>query len=112
MKKNYGLARQLILSIVIIILILSGLTEWIGYREFTSVLEKQYNDTAYEVAETARNYLNPDKFEEYLETGETDKEYDRIQGLLDELVISSECNFIYVAKIDETDYMTTTYIYD
>ena len=35
MKKNYGLARQLILSIVIIILILSGLTEWIGYREFT-----------------------------------------------------------------------------
>ena len=111
-KKNQGLAAVLIVGIVFVILLLGGITMGIGYREFTSVLEKQYNDTAYEVAETAKTYLNPDKFEQYLKTGETDEEYDEILKRLDDLVVSSECNFIYVAVIDESDYMTTTYIYD
>ena len=111
-EKKQGLAIVLIVGIVLVILLLGGTTMGIGYREFTSVLEQQYNDTAYEVAETAKTYLNPDKFEQYLEEGKTDVEYEEIQKRLDDLVVSSACNFIYVAKIDTSDYMTSTYIYD
>lgn len=111
-KRKQGLARVLIAGIVTVVLVLGTVTMGIGYREFTAVLEQQYNDTAYEIAETARTYLNPDKFEQYLEEGKTDEEYDEIQKRLDDLVVSSSCNFIYVAKIDTSDYMTSTYIYD
>lgn len=111
-EKKRKLAVTLVASIIAIIAILGGSIAVSGYRGFTSVLEQQYNDSAYEVAETALSYLNPDKFEEYLETGQTDEEYDRILNLLDELVVASNCNFIYVGKIDPSDYLTTTYIYD
>lgn len=111
-EKNRKLAVVLIASIIAIIVVLSGIVAVTGYRQFTRVLEQEYNDTAYEVAQTALSYLNPDKFGEYLSTGQTDAEYDEILARLDDLVVTSNCNFIYVGKIDETDYMTTTYIYD
>lgn len=110
--KNKKLAVTLSAGFVLIIVVLSSVIAILGYWEFTSVLERQYNDTAYEVAETALSYLNPDKFGEYLETGKTDDEYDEILKRLDELVITSQCNFIYVARIDTADFMTSTYIYD
>ena len=102
----------LIFGVAAVIIILSAITAVIGYREFTSVLEKQYNDSAYEVAETARSYLNPDKFADYLTTLEKDAEYWEIEKRLDALTVACDCNFIYVARIDKSDYMTTTYIYD
>lgn len=111
-KRKRKLAVALTVGIAVIILLLAAITATTGYREFTAVLERQYNDTAYEIAETALTYLNPDKFEEYLATGQTDSDYERIQARLDALVVSGSCNFIYVAKIDDSDYMTTTYIYD
>ncbi len=91
---------------------LGAIISIIGYREFTSVLEQQYNDSAYEIAETAANYLNPDKFEEYLSTGEQDEEYKEIEGRLDALVDATGTTLIYVAKVDVSDYRTLTYIYD
>ena len=111
-KRRKGLAVMLIAGVAAVIVILSAMTAVIGYREFTSVLEQQYNDSAYEVAETARSYLNPDKFSDYLETLEKDAEFEEIEKRLDELTVACDCNFIYVARIDTTDYMSTTYIYD
>ena len=111
-RRKKGLAVMLIAGVAAVIVILSAVTAVIGYREFTSVLEQQYNDSAYEVAETARSYLNPDRFAEYLETGEKDAEYAEIEKRLDELTVACDCNFIYVARIDTSDYMSTTYIYD
>ena len=106
------LARILIAGLAMVVVILSALTAFIGYREFTSVLEKQYNESAYAVAETAKTYLNPDKFSFYLDTLIADEEFNEIQRRLDKLTVSADCNFIYVARIDPTDYLTTTYIYD
>ena len=111
-KRKKGLAAMLIFGVAAVVIILSAITAVIGYREFTSVLEKQYNDSAYEVAETARSYLNPDKFADYLTTLEKDAEYEEIEKRLDALTVACDCNFIYVARIDPSDYMTTTYIYD
>ena len=110
--KRYSLSAILLTSTIITIIILSILVAYIGYNRFTAVLEKQYNNNAYEIAEIAKTYLNPDKFDEYLSTGVTDEEYDKISEQLDNLTVASGSNFIYVAEIDPTDYLTTTYIYD
>ena len=38
------------------------------------MLEDEYNRSAYEIAETAKSYLDPDRLEHYLETGEIEDE--------------------------------------
>lgn len=113
MKRNNGsLRRQLFAGIILFGVLLCLGTSLLGYREFTSVLERQYNDTAYKVAETAESYLNPDRFGEYLSTGKTDREYEAVQQRLDELTDKMGATFIYVAAVDRSDYRVLTYIYD
>lgn len=111
-KRITGLTGKLTLAIIIFGILLGAIISIIGYREFTSVLERQYNDSAYEIAETAARYLNPDKFEEYLSTGKVDEEYRVIEKRLDDLVDATDTTLIYVAKVDVSDYRTLTYIYD
>lgn len=113
MKQNKGsLRRQLFAGIILFGVLLCVGTSLLGYREFTVVLERQYNDTAYRVAETAESYLNPDRFEEYLSTRKTDREYEEIEQRLDDLTDKMGATFIYVASVDRTDYRVLTYIYD
>ncbi len=111
-KRITGLTGKLTLGIIIFGILLGAIISIIGYREFTSVLEQQYNDSAYEIAETAARYLNPDKFEEYLSTGKVDGEYREIEKRLDDLVDATGTTLVYVAKVDTSDYRTLTYIYD
>ncbi len=111
-KRITGLTGKLTLGVIIFGILLGAIISMIGYREFTSVLERQYNDSAYEIAETAAKYLNPDKFAEYLDTGKQDEEYKEIEKRLDDLVDATNTTLIYVAKVDTSDYRTLTYIYD
>ena len=111
-KRMTGITAKPTLGVIIFGILLGAIISAIGYREFTSVLEQQYNDSAYEIAETALQYLNPDRFEEYLSTGRQDEEYRRIERLLDDLVEATDTTLIYVARVDESDYRTLTYIYD
>ena len=111
-KRITGLTGKLTLAIIIFGILLGAMISIIGYQEFTSVLEQQYNDSAYEIAEAAAKCLNPDKFEEYLSTGEMDEEYHEIEKRLDDLVDATGTTLIYVAKVDTSDYRTLTYIYD
>ena len=71
MKKLSGIAGKLTAGVIVFGILLGVVCSTVGYIEFTAVLEQQYNDSAYEIAETARAILNPDKFEQYLETGNT-----------------------------------------
>ena len=111
-KRITGLTGKLTLAIIIFGILLGAMISIIGYQEFTSVLEQQYNDSAYEIAETAADYLNPDKFEEYLSARQPDEEYYQIEKQLDNLVDATDTTLIYVARVDESDYRTLTYIYD
>lgn len=112
MKKRTGIAAKLTLSVIAFGILLGMVCSAVGYAEFTSVLEQQYNDSAYEIAEAARAILNPDRFDYYLSTGQTDEEYDDILQQLDVLTDVSNVTFIYVARVDPSDYKTLTYIYD
>lgn len=112
MKRLTGIAGKLTLGVIAFGLLLGIVCSIVGYREFTAVLEQQYNDSAYEIAQAAVTLLNPDKFEQYLETGETDAEYLEVQARLDALVNATDTTLIYVEKVDTKDFQTVTYIYD
>ena len=115
MENNTGkrsrISVVIVTGITFIVVLLTFVTAMIGYSEFTSVLEKQYNDSAYEVAYTALSYLNPDRFSHYVETLETDEEFDVIQKRLDELTDNMNVNFIYVGEVDPEG-KSIIYIYD
>lgn len=112
MKRVTGIAGKLTFGVIIFGILLGAVCSVVGYREFTAVLERQYNDSAYEIAQAASAFLNPDKFEEYFATGQTDAEFEEIQSRLDVLVNTTNATLIYVAAVDESDYRTLTYIYD
>ena len=110
-KHKKGISIILIAGMALVIMVLTSTVSYLGYREFTAVLEKQYNNSAYETAEIAKTYLNPDKFADYLAANTPDDEFNRIQKQLDDLTASSDCDFIYVGAISD-NYRNITYIYD
>lgn len=118
MKKNKsekgkisGLSGKFIFSIVLFGMFLCLTASYIGYREFTDVLETQYNDMAYNIAYTARNCIDGDKVAQYLDTLEKDEDYEEMQKSLDNLLETMEATYIYVAGVAE-DYLTLTYVFD
>ena len=110
-EKISGLSVKLIASVLLLSVLLCAAISYMGYREFTTVLEDEYNRSAYEIAETAKTYLNPDRLTYYLDTGETDPEYLEIQDKLDALVLSTNSYIIYVTRLSD-NYTTSTYIFD
>lgn len=107
-----GLRGELIWRIILLGVLLCIVTCIIGYQRFTTVLERQYNTMAYNIADTALSYVDGDRLEEYLNTGVTDAAFDECQSKLDTLAVTTEATLIYVARVDPQDYMTLSYIYD
>lgn len=113
MKKiTPSLTVKFMSSLLIVAAAICSLACVIGYREFTVVLEKQYNDMAYDIAYTAREYVDGDSIEKYLETGIEDAAYKNTKKKLDSLLLTMEARYIYVAVVDKKDYRTLTYIFD
>ena len=59
-KRSPGLTVKFTSSLLVVAAIICSLACFIGYWEFTAVLEKQYNDMAYDIACTARGYVDGD----------------------------------------------------
>lgn len=110
-EKISGLSIKLIISVLLLSVLLCTAISYMGYKQFTMVLEDEYNRSAYETAETAKTYLDPDRLEYYLETGEIDEAYLEIQAELDALVLSTNSYLIYVTRLSN-GYTTSTYIFD
>ena len=104
--------RKFTAGIILVSTLVCGAAILIGYREYTTVLEKQYNDTAYGIANTALTYLDGDKIQEYLKTGQTDAAYGDTKKKLDSLLVTTDSTYIYVAAVDPEDYITLTYVFD
>lgn len=113
MKRIFpGLTVKFTSGMLIVAAVICSLACFIGYWEFTAVLEKQYNDTAYHIACTAREYVDGDRITGYLETGIKDGAYNDTKEKLDALLLTMEARYIYVAAVDKSDYRTLTYVFD
>lgn len=67
MKKNKSrLAVKFILGFVVLGILICGTSSTIGYHQYKSNIEKQYNDTAYNIANQAITYVDENLVEEYV----------------------------------------------
>lgn len=112
--KKYKINRIALKSLLIYMLVLAVFAVtmcFIGYRGFTIVLERMYNRTATRIAYAARNDIDPDMLETYLETGGNAEGYQETWDRLDKLCDAMEATFIYVIIPDKTDYGHVTYVF-
>ena len=104
-------AVKSITGIILLLVIFSAIVSRIGYNSFTGALLSQYADGAFLTAETAAQYLDADRMEEYAGSGGTTEEYRAVWEQLDRLCNSSGATFIYVIQPDRTDYRHITFLF-
>lgn len=67
MKKTKSrLAVKFILGFVVLGILICGTSSTIGYHQYKSSIEKQYNDTAYNIANQAITYIDEELVNEYV----------------------------------------------
>lgn len=98
------LAVRLISSIVVLLLVFSGIVSTIGYIRFTQSLTAEYNDSAFRTAETAATLVNAEHIDEYLRTGGDSDEYRLSLERLNILCQKQNVTLLYVIAVDTGDY--------
>ena len=64
------LAFKLTIGFVILGILICGISSFIGYNQYKNSIEKQYNATAYDIAETAFSYFKNGELTRYAELAE------------------------------------------
>lgn len=116
MKRKVGLTLKFIVGIVFIGICMTASAVAVGVRLYRDSITKQYNQTAYQAAETAAGYFTPEEMASYADlayrfnTGEASEEeieavvqgkrYRKTASLLKNLRSSMEANDIYVCVFD------------
>lgn len=118
MKKNHSkLALSFIAGFLLLGLLICAVTSVIGYTQYKSGIEKQYNDKAYEIAKTAESFVDLDTIKEYREAligfrkGTVPQEkldalmaeprYQTAKSQLYKLAKHMNTNDVYIAYLDE-----------
>lgn len=99
-----GLSFQMIRAIILMLFTFSCIVCFIGYKQFTRSLTKEYNDSAFRTAETAATLIDGDKIEEYLKTGGDSDEYRLSWNRLNTLCQKQNVTLIYIIAPDTSDY--------
>ncbi|MBR1722214.1 MAG: hypothetical protein IJ727_07015, partial [Treponema sp.] len=83
-----------------------------GFWSFSREFRLQYDANMVALGKMARDFLNPDDFDDYLESGIRDLEYKAIADIFQNFVDKFELNLLYVSQVEAPDYTDITYIYN
>lgn len=111
-KRIFSLSGKLILRIVIFSILLCLATSYIGYRQFTYVMENMYNENTYEISKTALTYIDGNTLTKYRSNDDVDNAYLATQSKLDSLTNTTDCMFIFAAIFENDNYDMPIFIYD
>ncbi len=67
MKKKKKLTRKFIFGFILIGVVISAISIIVGVNGFNNYIKKQYNDTAYDIAETVQTFFEDGELEAYTE---------------------------------------------
>lgn len=115
MKSRKKLVRKFILGFAIVGIVISGISIVIGVHGFGDSIKKQYNDTAYAIAETVATMISPEElvayaeflqkkdeenYEDTLQTVMNSERYQEIWQQMNQLRASMGANDIFIAVVD------------
>ncbi len=112
-QKRLPVITKKILSLIIIFgFILCTVISIAGAKSFSREFKAEYDSNILSIAEAARECLNGDDFQKYLETKAKDEKYDGISRILQDFVDKFDLNMLYVSSVKAPDYVHITYIYN
>ena len=111
-KKIPVITKNVILCIILADIALCSLVIAISYIAFNRQFRTQYDTSMQEICSAVRDCLNPDDFEEYLETRKENENYYDVLKILQSFVDRFDLNVIYVSDVKGPDYTHITYFYD
>ena len=65
-RKKSKLALKFVIGFMLLGILICATSSLIGYRQYKSVIEKQYNDTAYQTVDVAMSYIEKEALLEYV----------------------------------------------
>ena len=111
MKKAHRLSVRLTSLCLALAAIICAAICTTGYYRYRNSMYRVYNNFAYEIANTARSYVDGDALPGYLETGKTDAAYDEMDRQLLNLYRNCDLTSIYLSVPDAKD-LTIANVYD
>lgn len=108
-----GLTFHMAVVIVFWFLIFNTITSVIGYVSFTDAFTEFYNKTAFRTARTTVQLIDGGDIDDLLNYGVTtdrgseayaNSQYENIRSRMDNICQNQEATYIYVIKVDESDY--------
>ncbi|MBR4392689.1 MAG: SpoIIE family protein phosphatase [Oscillospiraceae bacterium] len=98
-------------SVILLFVVFFAILSVIGYHGVTDALLTQYSKGAFFTARTAENLIDPDRMDEYTNSGGTTEEYLELYQELEDVCNSTSATFIYVIRPDLPDYKHITFIF-
>lgn len=107
------LASRLTITVILLGLLICSISSGSGYRNFKHSMEKQYNDTAYQIAQTAASYLDQDLLRAWkgicsapsdtpgTASIKNDEAFQRTRRSLDDLCNAMEADCLQISLIDK-----------
>ena len=110
-KATRSIAFKSIAVIVLILAIFSVVICAIGYDGFTDALVEQYTTDAFMAANVSSMMLLPEMIDNYMIDGGDNTNWYNVYNLLKSTCNSTGVEFIYVIKVDRTDYNHITFVF-
>ncbi len=110
-KADRSIAFKSIAVIVLILAVFSVVICAIGYDGFTDALVDQYTTDAFMAANVSTIMLRPEMIDYYMIDGGDNYNWYNVYDLLKNTCNSTGVEFIYVIKVDQTDYNHITFVF-
>ena len=110
-KATGSIAFKSIAVIVLILAVFSVVICAIGYDGFTDALVDQYTTDAFMAANVSTIMLRPEMIDYYMIDGGDNFNWYNVYNLLKDTCNSTGVEFIYVIKVDQTDYNHITFVF-
>lgn len=108
-KIRLSLGQKMAISIIVVSILLVAVALLFGYYNYADRTYNQYKTIASNLAKTAATQLDPDKIPTYLDTMETDEDYEKMLQALFNIKNNNDLSFLYVVEIEDN---TMRYIMD
>jgi sigma-B regulation protein RsbU (phosphoserine phosphatase) len=107
-----GLTFRTIFGTVFLLFVFGACVSQIGYIRFRTSLTNEYNDSAFQTAETALTLIDGDRIDEWQRYGGESADYLQTADYLDKLCQAQNVTLIYVIDVDTSDYGRFTSVFN
>ncbi len=111
LQKKSRLSAKIISGFIVLGLLITASSCIIGYIRYTSVIEKMYNDKAYEVANSVLSYIDGDSVKDWFAAVKNAKSKEELKQISEDLQNKEEYKSLFAQLTSLRNNMGVNYLY-